>query len=296
VADPSPPFFQRLQFLAETLGFDAGSGLIRALGPDRASAMMGALWRRAAPLNKRHARARANIAAHLPDLPEGEIDRLLDRMWDNLGRTLAESFHIAALVGERERFTIDAGTMDAIARAKAGGAVFVSLHQGNWELASPLLHVQGLPVAGVYQRIRNPLIDERASAARAPFYALGLHAKGAETARRLLRIIGDRGTVTIMADLRDLSGIMVPFFGDGAPSTVFPALLARGRNVPLFAGSVQRVNGATFRITTREIPVPRTANRDDDIRAATASIQAVFEEFIRAEPSQWMWGHRRWRR
>lgn len=294
---PQPlPFAKRARFRAEALGFEALSALVRGLGPDRASAISGALWQRFAPWNKRHARAEAQMRAALPELSDGEITANLAEMWGNLGRTSAEAFHIGALIADRDRFEIGDDTRDAVRTAKARGAVFVSLHQGNWELASPLLHAEGLPVAGVYQRLQNPEVEEVASRFRKPFYTLGLHAKGHETARQLLRIIGGGGTVTIMADLRDLSGIYVPFFNQPAPSTGFPALLARGRDVPLFAGVVFRENGARFRVKTTEIPVARTADREADITATTAAIQRCFEGYIRERPGQWMWGHRRWSR
>lgn len=157
----------------------------------------------------------------MPELGDAEIAQLLDEMWGNLGRTSVEAFHIGQLIREQDRFTIAPGFHEAIRVAKARGAVFVSLHQGNWELASPLLHHHGLPVAGVYQKLRNPIVDQRSNVARGPFYTLGLHSKGNETARRLLRVVGERGTVTIMADLRDLSGVNVPFFGQPAPQLSF---------------------------------------------------------------------------
>lgn len=293
---PPPSLAQRALFRLEALGFDLAASAIRAPDPDRASAWGGALWRRLAPLNRRHARAEAHLRAAFPEKDEAEIAGLLDAMWDNLGRTSAEAFHLPRLLAEADRFTLAPGFFAAIAAAKARGAVFVSLHLGNWELASPLLHHHGLPVAGVYQRLRNPLVDQRATAARGPFYARGLWSKGPETARRLLRIVGEGGTVTIMADLRDLTGLSVPFFGQSAPSTVFPALLARGRDVPLFAGAVMRKDGATFTAEVVEIPVSRSSDRDTDLFETTAAIQRQFEAFIRKNPGQWMWGHRRWQR
>lgn len=270
------------------------AAVLDGLGPDRASALSGMAWRRFAPLNKRHARARSQMMASLPDLDEAAVEANLAAMWENLGRTAAEAFHIGALVADLGRFTIGDDTRSAVETARQRGAVFVSLHQGNWELASPLLNRLGLPVAGVYQRLQNPLVEAEASKRRLPHYALGLHSKGHETARQLLRIVSQRGTVTIMADLRDLTGIPVPFFGRPAPSTVFPALLARGREVPLFAGMVLREHGATFRVRTVEIPVARSADREADLAETTARIQACFESSIRACPGQWMWGHRRW--
>jgi Kdo2-lipid IVA lauroyltransferase/acyltransferase len=286
----------RARWHTEALGFRALSALVRGFGPDRASAISGALWQRFAPWNKRHARAEAQMRTALPDLSDADIAAHLMEMWGNLGRTTAEAFHIGALIADRDRFVIGDDTRDAIREAKARGAVFVSLHQGNWELAAPLLHALGLPVAGVYQKLQNPVVEEAASALRKPFYDLGLHAKGNEAARQLLRIVGGRGTVAIMADLRDLSGVYVPFFNKPAPSTGFPALLARGRDVPLYAGAVFREKGATFRVKTTEIPVSRTADREADILETTAAIQRCFEGYIREKPGQWMWGHRRWAR
>lgn len=296
LAPPPPSLLRRARFHVEALGFEALVALVRGLGPDRASTVSGALWRRFAPLNRRHARAESQMRAALPECSDAQIAANLDEMWGNLGRTSAEAFHIGALIADRDRFTIGEDTHDAIREARAHGAVFISLHQGNWELASPLLHSLGLPVAGVYQKLQNPIVEAKASAFRAPFYTLGLHSKGHETARHLLKIVANRGTVTIMADLRDLSGVSVPFFHAAAPSTGFPALIARTRNVPLFAGVVFRESGATFRIRTVEIPVTCSGDRDTDIVETTAAIQNCFEGFIRERPGQWMWGHRRWSR
>ena len=284
------------QWRLEAFGLAMMQKLLQALGPDRASAVSGWLWRRLAPLNKRHTRADAQLAAAMPALSAGERRAILLDMWENLGRTTAESFHITALLADRSRFEVGADTRDAIAQAQQAGAVFVSLHQGNWELASPLLNALGLPVAGVYQKLQNPLAEAQALALRAPHYPLGLFAKGNDAARGLLRLVGARGTVSIMADLRDMGGVSVPFFHRDAPSTGFPALLARTRGVPMFAGVVKRRAGATFVVEVVRIEVPQTPDKQADIEAATANIQRTFEGFVRSAPGQWMWGHRRWAR
>jgi Kdo2-lipid IVA lauroyltransferase/acyltransferase len=284
------------QHRLEAAGFDLGARLVQSLGVERASALSGLAWRKIAPMNKRHARARAHLQLALPELGDESLNALLDSMWDNLGRTTAETFHIETLMRESERFSLDDATHEAIALAKTGGAVFVSLHLGNWELAAPILNRFGLKVAGVYQRIHNPLIDARAIEARAPFYALGLYPKGHETARKLLRILNEGGAVTIMADLRDHGGISVPFFGRPAPSTVFPALIARAKQVPIFAGAVFREEGVRFRVAVRPVLLHLSEDRDADLLAMTTSIQGIFEDFIRQSPGQWMWGHRRWHR
>ncbi len=103
---PPPSLAQRALFRLEATGFDLGAGLIRALPADRASAIGGTVWRRIAPLNKRHARAEEHLRQAFPTMENIERNALLDAMWDNLGRTSAEAFHLPRLVAERDRFTI----------------------------------------------------------------------------------------------------------------------------------------------------------------------------------------------
>lgn len=293
---PETSLLRALKWRAEALGFRAMKGLVDALGPDRASGFSGWCWRKLAPLNKRHKRADAQLAQAMPALSRAERARILDEMWENLGRTTAESFHLAALVSQPERFEIGPDLQAAVDKAREKGAVFVSLHQGNWELAVPLLDAHGLAAAGVYQKLQNPLAEAIALPLRAPHYQLGLYAKGNQAGRSLMKLVENRGTVAIMADLRDMAGLSVPFFHRDAPSTAFPAILARTREVPLFAGVVRRRKGATFTIKVVEIPVAITEDRQADILATTAAIQATFEGLIRKAPGQWMWGHRRWAR
>lgn len=287
---------QNAQFRLEAAGFDLAVGALRTMSPDRASELGGRLWRRFAPLNKRHTRARAHLQQAFPEKSETEIDALLDSVWDNLGRTSAEAFHLPRMLAERDRFEIRPGFIDAVERSKARGGVLVSLHLGNWEFGSPLIHEHGLPVCGVYQRIHNPLIDARIMAERSPYFVRGLFTKSSDTARKLLRVAADGGAVTMLADLREITGAAVPFFGRPAPSTMFPAVLARSRDLPLFAGAVARREGATFEVDMVEIEVPRTADREADLVECTAALQRQFEAFIRRHPGQWMWGHRRWER
>lgn len=296
VMPPETPLARALGWRAEALGFGTMQALLNALGPDRGSDFSGAMWRKLAPLNKRHKRADGHLAAAMPELSEEQRAQILGDMWENLGRTTAETFHLSALLSEPKRFEIGADTLAAVEKSKQTGAVFVSLHQGNWELAAPLLNVLGLPAAGVYQKLQNPLTEALALEQRAPHYPLGLFAKGNEAGRALMKLVDDRGTVAIMADLRDMNGVPVPFFHRPAPSTSFPAFLARSRKVPLFAGQIRRTSGANFRITVEEIEIPQSSDRTADVNVATANIQACFERFVRAAPGQWMWGHRRWER
>ena len=152
----------------------------------------------------------------------------------------------------------------------------------------------GLPIAGVYQRISNPLVEAKIRRMRAPLYLGGLLPKTAITARALLRAIKNGACPSFLADLRDDRGPPVLFFGQPARSNVFPALLARATGVPLYAGVAFRRPNVRFTIRIEPIFVPHTSDRDADALVATEALQRQFETFIREAPEQWMWAHRKW--
>ena len=129
---------------------------------------------------------------------------------------------------------------------------------------------------------------------REPLYKAGLTPKTPVAARVLLRAIKDGASPCFLADLRDDNGPFVPFFGQPARSTVFPALLARRTGVPLYAGAAFRRPGGRFSIRIMPISMPQTDNSAADALSATKALQRQFEAFIREAPEQWMWAHRKW--
>ncbi len=284
-----PTLADRLEYAA--LGSVAG--LLGWLGIDRASALMGRTWRLAAPFNKRHARADAHLAAAMPELSPAERRAILGDMWENLGRTAAETLLLPRLLAEPDRFEIVAPDVDA--EATQAGAVFASLHMGNWELGAVGLRLAGFKVAAVYQQLSNPLAEAFLRARREPVYDAGLFPREAASALKLRSLARTGAAVGVLADLRDATGIVVPFFGRPAYANTLPALLARRLSLPMICGRVVRTGGARFRMEAVPIEVPRTGDVEADVAAATATLNARFEAWIRETPSQWMWAHRKWR-
>jgi KDO2-lipid IV(A) lauroyltransferase len=129
---------------------------------------------------------------------------------------------------------------------------------------------------------------------RESLYLGGLFPKNKQTARTALRHVRNGGVISIMADLRDKSGVLAPFFGREAPSTPFPALLAVALGKKLLIGQVIRDPGVRFRVKLEEVDVARTGSRETNIAATTVLIQSKIENFVREYPDQWMWSNRRW--
>jgi KDO2-lipid IV(A) lauroyltransferase len=284
---------KRLRHALDYAGFRLLATLLGGLPLEAASHFSGVCWRLVAPHLKRHERALDNLAAAFPEKSRAERERIARSMWDNLGRTFAEFFHIDELL-EGDRIKLEDSPDFAAFRGAAPSAVVCGMHMGNWEIVVVAALRCGFKPAAVYQRVSNPLVDDYIRRVRAPLYPGGLLEKSSRTAVQLMRYAKTGGCAAFLADQRDGRGIPVPFFGRPAPSTAFPALVAEALDLPLFAFRVRREKGARFTIKTEPVPRTKTGDRDADIAATTAALQATYERFIRETPDQWMWAHRRW--
>jgi KDO2-lipid IV(A) lauroyltransferase len=282
----------RARQYAEYLVFRMVAALIEALPLDVASRWSGAGWRLVAPRLRRHQRALDNLALAFPEMSAAERERVARAMWDNLGRTFAEFFHMRRIAAEQRIALEPYERFKAI--AEGGPFVVCTLHMGNWEIISQAGLRFGVPLAGVYQRLTNPYVDRWTLKMREPLYPGGLFDKSPATARALLRLAREGGYPAFVADLRERRGLETPFFGRPARSNPFPALIARTAGMPLYAARAMRLPNSHVQVRIERVEVPKTADRDADVLAATAALHAQFEEFIREAPEQWMWAHRRW--
>ncbi len=273
---------------------------VRALPLDMATALAARVCRFIAPKTRRHRRALKNLEKAMPEKTPAEREAIALAMWENIGRVIAEAWHLDRIVNDPSRIEFE--NMGVITRYKdkMGPSIFASLHMGNWEICiSPANALKAQP-AGIYRIVENPYVDRLIRRTRAPLYPGGLFAsKGGEGFKTVMRIAGyvrSGGTVGLLADLVDWGGIQVPFFGHPMWATTGPAWLARRAGTRLWVGRVARIGKESrFKIAFHEIKVPRTDKPDEDIREMTAAIQRQFEVWIREHPEQWMWSNKRWK-
>ena len=281
-----------LRYRLEYLGFRAAEAVAKALPLEVVSSTSGFLWRLIAPHLHRQERALRNLELAYPELSLKERKRIAAAMWENLGRTFGEAFHLREIAAQKRVRFEPMEQLDEIIRE--GPCVVCGLHLGNWELVAYASKLMGAPFTGVYQRLSNPLVDEETRNLRAFLYEGGLLPKTPMSARALMKTANSGGYPAFLADLRDDNGAAVPFFGAPALSTVFPALLARKTGLPLYAGAAFREPKVRFVIRAARVEVPHTDDHAADAIAGTAALHAQFEAFIRQAPEQWMWAHRKW--
>ncbi|MGO8739436.1 lysophospholipid acyltransferase family protein [Rhodoblastus sp.] len=292
MSSPKRPSFR---YWLEYLGFRLIGAIFAAMPVEMASNVSGALMARVGPLSqKRQSRLIGNLAAAFPEMSDASRARLAREVWRSMGRVIGEFFHIDEIVRDR----VEVANPELLAEiARSGkGAVLCGAHQTNWEAASAVLSQYGVSPMAVYRPVSNPYVDADLMRRRGKYYGGGLRAKhDRETPFALIRHVRSGGAIAVAVDEEALDGLPTPFFGRPAQTTPFPALVARQCNAPLMLIHGYRTRGVRFKMFVTPIETPRTDDRNADIYATTAAVQAELEKSIRQHPEQWRWIHDRWR-
>ena len=267
-----------------------------ALPVDRASAIGGWLGRTIGPRLGISRRAFKNLRRAMPANSDAENRRIVDGMWDNLGRSVAEFPHLDAICAAgSERVEIVNGEDVASLRDAGRPAILFGGHFANWEVGPSTIHrLFGPSLLSVFRASNNPWADwvlrRRMPARRAV-------AKGADGGRNLLRHLHRGGHVAMLVDQKMNDGIAVPFFGHDAMTAPAIARLALRFNCPIVPVRVERLKGSRFRFTVLpRLELADTRDTADNVLETMKRVTATIEDWIVARPEQWLWLHRRWPR
>lgn len=282
---------------AEALAWDAFQGSFQAMGLERGSAFGSAALRRIGPLTPVHNVARINMQRCFPDASKPEIDRLLDRMWDNFGRLVGENANMRCYRPELYDERAEIAGEDIVLDLEKQGQpyILVAGHFANWEIMGAAIAKLGLNCNITYRHANNPLVDRRILDSRHAYGIKLLTAKGGVGAKQLLANLREGMSVALMNDQKMNDGIAAPFFGHEAMTASGPAKMAMRFGAPIVPIGVRRLGGTRFRVTFYEpLPEPQTDDKATAVLETVTRINQWVEARILEAPEQWFWVHRRW--
>ncbi|WP_407275551.1 lysophospholipid acyltransferase family protein [Halothiobacillus sp. DCM-1] len=254
----------------------------------RWGAALGALAKRF--VGKRRRIMAQNLSLAFPEQDAAWRDAVIRAHFARLGADALES--IWGWYGETEpppAHEIIGGEHIDAARAQGRGVILNAGHFSQGEL-SVYLAARRWPVHAVYRPNDNPLIDELINAGRRRHLA-GMIDR--ENTRAMIRLLREGGILWTAADqsYHGKTSAWLPFFGvNCTTNTAVPVLARMGRAVvlPYF---VRREGGKYTMII--HPPLSNLPSGDD--AADTARLIHILEDEIRAEPSAYLWGHRRYK-
>jgi len=237
---------------------------------------------------------RENLRVALGDpVSQRELRRITRRVFDNVTKSFADSFFVAALPPERWAEVVappvgDRHIAQALQRGK--GAIILTGHIGNWEVGGIALGQAGGQTHMVYMPDRFASFEQARNKARdlQKVHALPM-GSSFDTALRVIRLLAENKIITMKGD-RSLNGegITIPFFGR---DTVFPkgpflvSYISRAPILPAFI--ILNRDDRYVPIVEAPIYAEHTGNRDDDIGTLALRMARVIEEYIRRYPDQW---------
>lgn len=263
----------------------------------------GRLWYRLAP--ERRQRARRNltrVARWLNDHDVGtEAARAAAHDGRALNRLVRDAFgHAARYYVQLARAPIvDRAYLDRwlvfenpelvdAALADPGGALFVGLHMGWFELpALVVANRSGRPAIVPSETISDPELQAYLVKTRR---RLGLDLIELGGAKRLLKGALERGeTVGLLGD-RDITGggIDTELFGAPSPLAAGPALLALETGVTPHVFGVWRDPTGVYHVKAEQVPFPAEGTRRERVTAYLAAEARAFERLVAAAPEQWL--------
>lgn len=244
-------------------------------------------------------RALANLRASFPEKDERWIWQTGRRSFEHIAMLAIDVFYTPRLVKTYNRR--DYSRYKNVERAKwlmqeKRGLLMVTGHYGNFEIIGYLLGSFGFDIYSVARPLDNKFIGRHLYAIRERAGQRIIDKKGA--AALIAGISQDGGTLCFIGDQdAGRKGIFVDFFGRKASTYKSIGLLAVTYNLPIVVGYSRRIdNRFFFEIGVNRIIFPQEwADKDDPLKWVTAEYTGAIEEFVRQDPTQYWWVHRRWK-
>ncbi len=262
--------------------------VFRCLPVDTASAFGGWIGRTIGPRLSASRKAYRNLNAAFPEKTEDQIQKIVTDMWDNLGRVIAEYPHLMYIVHHRLE-VVDEEHVDAL--GEHNPCIIISSHLANWELGPFYYnHRKKWPIAGIYRAPNNPHVAKLLDRCRNPEPSGTYIAKSQQGVRDMIQVLKGGGRLGQLIDQKYNQGIPVVFFGRPAMTSPAFVQLAAKFDVPILPSRIERLEGCHFRIVFE--PSFKTDGRTETDIIRHAHI--MLEDWIRKNPGQWLWIHRRW--
>jgi len=254
-------------------------------------------------LGSRRRTARENLALAFPEKSDAERARILQRSFENAGRTFAELIRLPALSRRQVAALVEIVGKDHFDRFRAAnpttGVLALSAHLGNFELISATFNaIDMIPSSLIGRKIKPEAVDRIVCGLRASHGVATIANK--ESVREVVARVGRGEGVGVVLDqnMRRGHGVYVPFFGKPASTTLGLAVLARRTGAPVFPVFMERVGALGRHRLTIQPPLEWDDARGEKkaaLVANTAHYTRVIEDAIRRRPEEWFWFHRRWR-
>ena len=129
---------------------------------------------------------------------------------------MAELSHLKQIVEKKDNILINGIENLKNVLENKEQAIFIGIHQSNWEILGPIMTRYGIKINFIYRHINNTYIDKFIlnirKKANYPLNTI-LSPKGKKSALDIIKSINKGFSIALLVDQKDSSGLNVPLLG-----------------------------------------------------------------------------------
>lgn len=239
---------------------------------------------------------RANIGRCFPEAGAAEIARIANGHYRQVGEMVAEVIKSASMTPDELAARVRIRNIELPRELLALGkpVLLVAAHQANWEWVLQALATQlGFPLDVGYKPIRSPWAEKAMNALRRRFGAHLVPAK--ELLGDLLKRRHIVRGIAMLADQEPTTSEhqhWLTFLGTETAFYMGAEQMARATRYPAVFVALRRLRRGHYEIEFTLLASPGEQLAPGEF---TTRYARLVEAEIRAAPSDWTWGHRRWK-
>ena len=260
---------------------------------------------------KHRKRALENLRLSFPEKDEKELNYIAERSMQHFIELVMDVLFTTRQIHietwhEHVHFRTLNESLKILLRQR--GALVLTGHYGNWEVLGYTLATLGFETYSIARPIDNPYIDTWMLGVRERKGQIILSKRGVTTTAQ--DVLEKRGVLGFIADQNaGPKGMFVPFFNRVASTYKSIGLLAIQYDLPVLIGYARRKNDKfefelgvqdiiypeDWKNLPKDLPLTPEGKPQNELYYVTARYTKAIEDFVREDPTQYLWIHRRWK-
>lgn len=245
------------------------------------------------PTRRKHI-ACTNIALCFPELDASERKSLLRDNFRSMGIALMEVGMAWWWPKQRLQKWITLEGLEHLQRATDRGVILVGMHFTTLEIGGAAL-TSAIEIDGMYKAHSNPVYDYIQLKGRVSHNVSGCNLFDRKDMRGTLKCLRNGRVLWYLPD-QDYGlnqSLFAPFFGISAATVHATSRMAMKTNASVIPVTFTRLpNAGGYKVT---IEAALDNFPSDDIFSDTCRINQLVEQYVRAQPDQYLWVHRRFK-
>ena len=236
--------------------------------------------------------------AYGKEKPKEEIHQMASEVYENIGKNFADIVRMLNVKSlDKLEEVLDTYGLEHLENAykKGKGVICLTCHLGAFELNATNISLRNYPLIIIGTRMKDPKLDALLVNNRTSRGAENIY-RGEDTIK-LIRGLKSGKLVCILIDQdTKVKSTFVDFYGMQASTPIGATILALKTDAVVVPMSVTLGKDNRQKMVFKPaIEVIKTGNYEEDLVTNTEIFSKSLEDFIRENPTQWVWMHERWK-